>query len=587
MRPLAEDEAPPLSPEPVNRTAPAQFQSIPPTTIYTYEWQQGSREYVPGKPIFFSDPNAVIVFHFDRTALGEETNLKTLYPRAEGYYEENGERTGIPVVIEYEETNEHFGEFRVVLDDVPKRNLSLVVHGREGRQPIEQELQYVEPFTAEWSGEDPYLNISLMFRNKQSIPWWTSWGSEQRLAVAFSAEADRASAEKRFAEIFGSSEWSSRWLNDRTAELTFRLDSERSSMPVHVDLNGVKSAAGYELQGDPSLQVYGSFDVAYGTLQLTNGVRKELFRTPQQFLRFLPNNDGTYALGQITQQDETGDSLYVLLDLRNGGELKKVFQLGELGEPQWTGNDPNTFIYGSATPEKRSVRKYEVKADRSEEIWSMDTEEERPFRWVRPLTIPDSERIWIMDYTPLTEDYAFTFSTDLYELSDIEDKDPEVTEDVHRSVCEGARCFGWFVPLSETQILLLQSTGNQEAPFWEYRLYDLRKKRHVTLLQEDGWLTALDDKRFLFIENVLKENQSFYRYSMYFPESQTREAIMEIEEQPGYTEVRDRAAKLGPNRFIVGDGVLDLDRLAFERLTYEPVHLNGDVLYWRKRLTER
>ncbi len=577
-----EEEARLLPQEPGKPAAAAEQRSILPTAIHTYEWQQGGREYEPGNPILFSDPNATIVFQFNRQALGDVESLEALYPRADLYYEEHGKRTAAAVAMEFEAINDRFGEFRVVLDHAPKRDLTLVVHGREGRAPIEQQLTFVDSFTAEWSGEDPYLNMSLRFRNQQSIPWWTAWGSEQRLRVTFSAAVDQGSADRRFADIFGGMEWSNAWVNERTAELTFRMDVETTTLPIHLNLNGVKSAAGYELQGDSPLQVYASSDTAYGTTHLPSGERKELFRTSQRFLRFLPNHDGTYALGQVTQNDETGASLYVLLDLWNGGGLMKVFQLGELEEPQWSGNDPNTFFYGTVTPEMRSVRKYEVQEDRSEEIWVKAAEKEHPFRWVRPLTVFGSERVWIMDYKPVTDRYAFTFSADLYVLSDSDDPKPEVTEDVHRSVCEGARCYGWFIPLSEKQMLMLQSTGNQEEPSWEYRLFDPGTQRHTALLQGDGWITVLDEKRYLFIEHVPKDSQTLYRYSIYSFDNPTRQWMMELEQQPGSMGLRDRAARIGANRFIIGDGVLDLERRTFERLREEPIHLNGDVLYWRE-----
>ncbi|MCI3920894.1 hypothetical protein MO973_11680 [Paenibacillus sp. TRM 82003] len=546
---------------------------------YTIERQGDGRTYGAGEPVLFSDPNAAIIFSFDGAAADRMVHVDAWYPEARVYYEENGAWVDVPLAREVQELSDTRGEIRIDLKDAPRRDLQLVLHGEVSIEPIRRTLSYVEPLTATLSGEDPYLRTALRFRGEQSIPWWAAAGEEHRLRVAFSSAMERGSVERRIDKIFAS-DWKASWADDRTVDITFRINEVGTG--IGVDLSGVRSDRGYVFVDRMPLQIYASPVLEYGAYSLKTGKTGTLFHSSQPFLKLLPNRDGTLALGQLLQDDEAGASLHVLLDLREGGKIRRVFELGELGEPLWLGKDPNAFVYEASTAEKRSIRMYIADKDVSREIWSLPSQG-GTMSWVRPLTLPGSDKIWAMDYRALEERYAFPFSADLYELPGPDDAEARVTKDVHRSVCEGATCYGVFLPLSERLMFMVQSEPSAEAGR-EYQFYDLNAGTRTTLLREEVRLfTPLDDETYLIVdETMTADGRTQYRYSLLTPDlSDEPIALFESERIPGYTGM-ERGAKIGDNRFIVGDGVLDVESRTFERLDFEPMFMSGDTLYWRK-----
>lgn len=481
-------------------------------------------------------------------------------------------------------------------DGAAKRDLQVEFAGSEGAGTVRHVPRDTEPFHYELKSDDPVFAMLLRAQDLDASfreNWWTFTGEAFRLEIAFTKDVDRASAEAKFRDLFGDHAWAAHWPSSREVVLTVELLADKAPYPVILDLGGIPDQDGNLLVDPRPLQIYHHAGFRYGLLDPATMQRKELFRFSQPIFAFLPNDDGTLALAQISQQDETGPSLYVLLDLNRGGEIREVYRPGQIQYPQWV-RDRSSFLYASQQGGTNVVEIRNALTGETETVWTSPHHggNHDGLRWARPYAVPGETRWFVMDHRTTSPGYGFSYTADLYEWEAIEDDTPVVLRDFQQGRCEGMACFAEFKVGAGGIIAYSQLDEDAaQAPYYWHWFYhpaghireELQPGPEIDLA--DLTVHPLDQNRVLLVqENRSEQSLSFH---VYHPWEKWLEHSFDAEEGAVASPLGPMFA-LGNELFLAGSGEkgvqIDLAQRRLTQIAYQPVAQAGQFIYWAETL---
>ncbi|RXZ84311.1 hypothetical protein EBB07_04370 [Paenibacillaceae bacterium] len=563
------------------------------------------RNYEAHETLYFSDPDVSLRIEFQFPPHGAAPDFAAWYPETAVFYEEEGVRKPVKFV-----RNDNSGSgsnlIEIILESAPEAELRIELSGSGDRKPIEADLLYSPPFEIQISSEDELFRMReqvVAMNGLQSIPWYVKLGASAEATLRFTGPVNRESANQRFSAIFQQQRWQAEWHDDQHVTLRFIPDAETS---ITLQFAGIENQQGYKLAAleREMIVIYPRQEISYGRID-RKGMKSELFRSPVPYYQFLPNTDGTLALAQVSESDENGLSVYLLLDLSNGGAIIRQYAPGSIEEPAWL-SDEDAFVYSANVAQGLTeIHLRQAVSDIDQPLWKSTAVSDR-IRWAKAFVTEGTlnDRLTVLEYYSTDNDYVFPYQADYYSVNLITGETDRQRKAVQQHYCEAMRCYQPFIPLATKLYLSANRISKEDGTEETYLIYNAETNRETLLPLAGSQLAAvLDDSRLLMIrqsDNPASgqvDERAFESVTEGFEESKQRYYVYNWREQTitnlpigaehliRFPSPASQAWQSGEERYLLyGTGIwmeFDLRSLTFRELDYEALAQSGEFIYYR------
>lgn len=539
------------------------------------------REYDPNEPLFYSDPNAKIIFnlYLPKDMLLTPEALQNFYRNIHLVWDKEGIKNNIrPDMDGIGEQS--FNRFDIILRDQPLTDLEVRFQTDDRQKSKSFILNYVEPFTFDIQSWDPAKSEVSFKLAEHDAPYFTHHvllDQPYELKVTFSTDVDRASVEQKLAVSFiHDEEWSIDWIHDRMLKLTIRFTQREVSTTLHMD--GIRSQAGYELKTDKILSVRADHPQQVQHVQVDTGEKTVLFSNITHYSGFHVSPDGKWFLGYRYPEGDHAPFPQHWVLFNKQGEILDEFEKMELFLPNWL-PDEDAFVYY----DDGMLMKYDVHLAKSETLWRFK-QVDQPFMNPDGLAVdPNTGRIAVSLPFHYEEEY---YEADLYLFDHAQDKQPRIVERYKRDLCIHV-CQSHLDFAGSDNLVYRSVEPLEEQYHFDWKIHVLKWED----LTDASIADYMDNEMHLQMDSLLLRNRHEGQWQQYHLETGTIVPLAWDFDAPY------RIVRLETGQFlfyIYGDGwykagldeemvlpVTDLDGILPEKVSW--IDIFGDELYFSER----